>query len=55
MIVRICEMERCMDQASAAVKQMQSALDAFRQAQDSIALLSAYLGSDEWRQDLKAD
>ena len=55
MIVRICEMERCMDQASGAVKQMQSALDAFRQAQDSIALLSAYLGSDEWRQDLKAD
>lgn len=55
MIVRICEMERCMDQASAAVKQMQSALDAFRQAQDCIALLSAYLGSDEWRQDLKAD
>ena len=55
MIVRICEMERCMDQAAAAVKQMQSALDAFRQAQDSIALLSAYLGSDEWRQDLKAD
>lgn len=55
MIVRICEMERCMDQASAAVKQMQSALDAFRQAQDSIALLSAYLGSDEWRQDLKSD
>lgn len=55
MIVRICEMERCMDQASAAVKQMQLALDAFRQAQDSIALLSAYLGSDEWRQDLKAD
>lgn len=55
MIVRICEMERCMDQASAAVKQMQSALEAFRQAQDSIALLSAYLGSDEWRQDLKAD
>ena len=54
-MMRIKEMEQCLDQATEALAQTEAALNAFQAAQPAIAMLEAYLGSDEWRQDLKAD
>ena len=54
-LIRIREMEQNLDQATAAIKQLETALNAYQAAQPSIAMLSAYLGSDDWRQDLADD
>jgi hypothetical protein len=52
---RIREMEQRMDKASTAVMQLSAALDGYTAAQEAIRQLSAYYGSDEWKQDLADD
>ena len=54
-IMRIREMERRLEEATAAVGQMEEALDCYEAAQEGMTVLEAYLGSEEWRQDLADD
>ena len=44
-------MEQLFDRASGAVAELSAALDKYQAAQETIATLSAYYGSDEWKQD----
>ena len=54
-ITRIRKMERHLDRALAAVKRLSTALDKWEDAQQAIAALDEYYGSDEWRQDFEDD
>lgn len=54
-IERIREMELRLDRASAAVMELSAALDKYEDAQEAIASLEAYYGSDEWRKDFADD
>lgn len=54
-IARIRLMERRFNQALAAVKRLDSALEKYEAAQEAIAALSEYYGSDLWKQDFAAD
>ncbi|MBO5624651.1 MAG: DUF4298 domain-containing protein [Prevotella sp.] len=54
-IKRIREMELRLDRASAAVMELSAALDKYEDAQEAIASLEAYYGSDEWRKDFADD
>lgn len=54
-IARIRLMERRLNQALAAVKWLDSALEKYEAAQEAIAALSEYYGSDLWKQDFAAD
>lgn len=54
-ILRIREMERRLEEATAAVRQMEEALESYEAAQEAVAVLEAYLGSEEWRKDLADD
>lgn len=54
-IARIRTMEQRMNRAAAAVKRLSVALDKWETAQDDIAALSEYYGSDLWRQDFADD
>ena len=54
-IARIRQMERHLDRALAAVKRLSTALDKYEDAQEAIAALGKYYGSDEWRQDYADD
>ena len=54
-IARICKMERRLDRATAAVKRLMTALDKYETAQDDIAALNEYYGSEAWRQDYADD
>ena len=48
-------MEQLFDRASGAVAELSAALDKYQAAQEAIATLSAYYGSDEWKQDFADD
>ena len=48
-------MEQYLDLASVAVMQLSAALDKYVEVQDSIAKLSEYYGSDEWKKDFADD
>lgn len=48
-------MELRLDRASAAVMELSAALDRYEDAQEAIASLEAYYGSDEWRRDFSDD
>ena len=52
---RINGMEQLMERASSAVINFSAALDKFVEAQQAIAALSDYYGSDEWKQDFADD
>ena len=52
---RINDMEQLMERASSAVINFSAALDKFVEAQQVIAALSDYYGSDEWKQDFADD
>ncbi len=52
---RIRQMERHLKHASAALKRLSSALDKYDEAQEDIAALSEYYGSDLWKQDFADD
>ena len=54
-IARIRLMERRLNRASAAVKRLEAALDKWEAAQEAIAALNEYYGSDLWKQDLADD
>ena len=54
-IERIRAMERRMNRATAAVKRLSAALDKWEGAQEDIAALGEYYGSDLWRQDFADD
>ena len=54
-IARIRKMERRLNQALAAVKRLELALEKYEAAQDDIAALGEYYGSDLWKQDLADD
>ena len=48
-------MEQHLDCASAAVMELSAALDKYVEAQEAIAALSEYYGSDDWKQDYADD
>ena len=52
---RISSMEQHMERASSAIINFSAALDKYIEAQQSIAALSDYYGSDEWKQDFADD
>ena len=54
-LARIRKMERRLNRASAAVKRLEAALDKWEDAQEAIAALEEYYGSDLWKQDLADD
>ena len=54
-LARIRRMERNLVIASAAVKRLSTALDKWEDAQEAIAALDKYYGSEEWRQDYADD
>ena len=48
-------MEQYLDRASQAVMKLSAALDDYAEAQSAIRELSAYYGSDDWKQDFADD
>ena len=52
---RINSMEQHLERASSAIINFSAALDKYIEAQQSIAALSDYYGSDEWKQDYADD
>ena len=54
-IQRIRQMERHLGRASSAIKRLSAALGKYKDAQESIAALSDYYGSEKWKQDFAAD
>ena len=48
-------MESHLNTATQAVRHLEAALNDYQAAQTAIRALSAYYGSDEWRQDYAAD
>lgn len=48
-------MERRLNRATAAVKRLEAALDKWEAAQEAIAALDEYYGSDLWKQDFADD
>ena len=54
-ITRIRQMERRLNRATAAVKRLEAALDKWEAAQEAIAALDEYYGSDLWKQDYADD
>ena len=54
-IARIRLMERHLNRATAAVKRLEAAFDKWEDAQEAIAALEEYYGSDLWKQDLADD
>ena len=48
-------MERRLEEATAAVRQMEEALERYEAVLEDVTALEAYLGSEEWRQDLADD
>ena len=52
---RIKHMERQLDRASLAVMQLSNALEQYAEAQEALAQLSSYYGSNEWKDDFAAD
>ena len=54
-LARIRLMERRLNLATSAVKRLEAALDKWEDAQEAIAALEEYYGSDLWKQDLTDD
>ena len=54
-IKRIRQMEHHLNRASTAVKRLEAALDKWEAAQEAIATLDKYYGSDQWKQDFADD
>ena len=54
-LARIRQMERHLNRVTAAVKHLEVALDKWEDAQEAIAALNEYYGSDLWKQDLADD
>ncbi len=54
-LARIRLMERHLNRATAAVKRLEAAFDKWEDAQEAIAALEEYYGSNLWKQDLADD
>lgn len=54
-IMRIQEMERRLEEATAAVGLMEKALESYEAAQEAIERLAGYLDSEDWRRDFADD
>ena len=54
-IARIRKMERHLDRATAAVKRLTTALDKYETAQEDIAALNEYYGSEAWYADRESE
>ena len=54
-IERIRQMELRMERATKAVMELSTALENYEAAQEDIAELERYYGSEEWKQDFAAD
>ena len=52
---RIKMMEQRLERAASAVMELSAALDKYEAAQDDIAALSEYYGSELWKQDFADD
>ena len=52
---RIRQMELRMERAARAVMELSAALDNYEAAQEDIAALNDYYGSEAWKQDFAAD
>lgn len=52
---RITQMEHRLDRATAAVEELETAMEQYQAAQDDLAALDAYLGSPEWHADRNDD
>lgn len=52
---RIRQMERHFVRAASALKRLSSALDKYEEAQEGIAALGGYYGSEDWKQDFADD
>lgn len=48
-------MEQCLDEVSAAVRNLSVALEQYEAVREAIRELNKYLGSRQWQQDCKAD
>ena len=48
-------MERLLDEATAAVGQMEEALERYEAAQEAVERLAGYLDSEDWRRDFADD
>ena len=54
-ICRVEEMESRFEQLAQVVSELSAALDKYADAGDSLKVLDAYYGSDEWKSDFAAD
>ena len=54
-ILRIQEMERRLEEATAAVGLMEEALERYMAAQEAVERLASYLDSEEWQRDFADD
>jgi len=54
-IERITLMEQRLNRALAAVRQLETALEAFAVAREDVKALEGYYGSEEWKQDYHDD
>ena len=54
-IERIAEMERCLDNAAKAVKELDEAIDRYIEIQAELKALESYYTSPMWREDYDAD
>ena len=54
-ICRVEEMESRFEKLAQAVSELSAALDKYADAGDSLKVLDAYYGSDEWKSDFAAD
>ena len=52
---RITLMEQRLNRALAAVRQLETALEAFAAAREDVKALEGYYGSEEWKQDYHDD
>lgn len=54
-IERITAMEAALDEASAAIKGLEQALEAYVAVQERIEVLDEYYAGDDWRRDFEDD
>lgn len=54
-IERIKEMESCLDETGAAIRELSQALSRYEEIRDKYCKLEEYYGSAEWKEDFKAD
>ena len=54
-IERINRMEELLNFSAEAIEELSKAIDKFEKAEEAVAILSKYYGSNEWKQDYADD